>query len=127
MKFLHPLLAFALLLAACGAPSETASTAGESDAEAPAERTPTHSVDVSAEGLQHASIYEVNLRQYTEEGTFAAFAQHLPRLKELGVDILWFMPIYPIGEKERKGTLGSYYAVKDYKAVNPEHGTMEEF
>jgi glycosidase len=72
-------------------------------------------------------IYEVNVRQYTKEGTFAAFEQHLPRLKELGVDVLWFMPIHPISEKNRKGTLGSYYAVKDYKEVNPEFGTKEDF
>lgn len=72
-------------------------------------------------------IYEVNLRQYTEEGTFKAFEKHLPRLKELGVRILWFMPIHPIGEKNRKGTMGSYYAVKDYKAINPEHGTSDDF
>lgn len=64
----------------------------------------------------------------TEEGTFKAFQeQHLDRLADLGVEILWFMPIYPIGEENRKGTLGSYYAVKDYQAVNPEHGSMEDF
>lgn len=74
-----------------------------------------------------ATIYEVNIRQYTEEGTFEAFQEHLPRLKELGVDILWLMPIHPIGEKKRKGELGSYYSVKDYKAVNPEFGTDEDF
>lgn len=74
-----------------------------------------------------AVIYEVNTRQFTEEGTFNAFAQHLPRLKELGVDILWFMPIHPIGEENRKGTLGSYYSIKDYTAVNPEFGTLEDF
>ena len=74
-----------------------------------------------------AVVYEMNVRQYTPEGTFAAAEQQLPRLKELGVDVLWLMPIYPIGEKERKGTLGSYYAVKDYCAVNPEFGTMEDF
>ena len=73
------------------------------------------------------AIYEVNIRQYTEEGTIKAFEKHLPRLKELGADILWLMPIHPIGEKNRKGTLGSYYSVKDYKAVNPEFGTLEEF
>lgn len=73
------------------------------------------------------AIYEVNIRQYTEEGNFKAFEKHLPRLKELGADILWLMPIHPIGEKNRKGTLGSYYSVKDYKAVNPEFGTLEEF
>ncbi len=73
------------------------------------------------------AIYEVNVRQYTEEGNFKAFEKHLPSLKELGADILWLMPIHPIGEKNRKGTLGSYYSVKDYKAVNPEFGTLEEF
>ena len=72
-------------------------------------------------------IYEVNLRQYTKEGTFNAFEKHLSKLKELGVGILWFMPIHPIGEKNRKGTLGSYYSVKDYKDVNPEYGTLEDF
>lgn len=76
---------------------------------------------------RNAVIYEVNVRQYTKEGTFAAFEQHLPRLKELGVDVLWFMPIHPISEKNRKGTLGSYYAVKNYKEVNPEFGTKEDF
>ncbi len=72
-------------------------------------------------------IYEVNLRQYTEEGTFKAFEKYLPQLKEMGVGILWFMPINPIGEKNRKGSLGSYYSIKDYKAVNPEHGTSDDF
>ncbi|MBN1767319.1 MAG: alpha-amylase [Prolixibacteraceae bacterium] len=74
-----------------------------------------------------AVIYEVNVRQYTPEGTFEAFSEHLPRLKELGVEILWFMPIYPISEKNRKGTLGSYYAISDYTGVNPELGTFEDF
>ena len=72
-------------------------------------------------------VYEMNIRQYTPEGTFAAAQAQLPRLERLGVDIIWLMPIYPIGEKERKGTLGSYYAVRDYCAVNPEFGTMEDF
>ena len=74
-----------------------------------------------------AVIYEVNVRQYTPEGTFNAFAGHLPRLKELGVDVLWLMPIHPIGQLERKGSLGSYYAVRDYTAVNPEFGSMDDF
>lgn len=74
-----------------------------------------------------AVIYEVNIRQYTKEGTFNAFAAHLPRLKELGVDILWLMPVQPISQKNRKGSLGSYYAVKDYQKVNPEFGTMKDF
>jgi glycosidase len=76
---------------------------------------------------QQATIYEVNTRQYTDAGTFKAFEAHLPRLKELGVDILWFMPIYPIGVKNRKGTLGSYYSIRYYKAVNPEFGTLDDF
>ena len=74
-----------------------------------------------------STIYEVNIRQYTPEGTFNAFAEHLPRLKELGVDVLWLMPIHPISETNRKGTLGSYYAPKNYAEVNPEFGSIEDF
>ncbi|WP_242156918.1 alpha-amylase family glycosyl hydrolase [Aestuariivivens sediminis] len=77
--------------------------------------------------LHGSTIYEVNIRQFTPEGTFNAFSEHLPRLKELGVDVLWLMPIHPISEINRKGTLGSYYAPKDYTAVNPEFGTIEDF
>lgn len=76
---------------------------------------------------RNATIYEVNVRQSTPEGTFKAFEQQLPRLKDLGVDILWFMPIHPISELNRKGTLGSYYAVQNYKKVNPEFGTLADF
>lgn len=75
----------------------------------------------------NANIYEVNIRQYTPEGTFNAFAGHLPRLKEMGVDILWLMPIHPISVKNRKGSLGSYYAAQDYKAINPNFGTEADF
>jgi cyclomaltodextrinase / maltogenic alpha-amylase / neopullulanase len=75
----------------------------------------------------NANIYEVNIRQFTPEGTFNAFAAHLDRLQEMGVDILWFMPITPIGELNRKGSLGSYYSVKDYTGINPEFGTIEDF
>jgi len=74
-----------------------------------------------------AIMYEVNIRQYSEAGTFKAVQDDLPRLKALGVDILWLMPIHPIGEEKRKGSLGSYYAVKDYKAVNPKFGTQKDF
>lgn len=76
---------------------------------------------------RNAVIYEINVRQYTPEGTFAALQAHLPYLKELGVDILWIMPIHPISELNKKGELGSYYAVQDYKAVNPEFGTLQDF
>lgn len=87
----------------------------------------------SAQGAAHAPwsanavIYEVNTRQYTDSGTFSEFARHIPRLAELGVDILWFMPIHPISELNRKGELGSYYAVADYKGVNPEFGNLDDF
>lgn len=76
---------------------------------------------------RNAVIYEVNVRQYTSAGTFSAFEEHLSRLKEMGVGILWFMPIHPIGEAGRKGTLGSYYSVKDYYAINPEFGSIDDF
>ncbi len=78
------------------------------------------------EWVKDAVIYEVNIRQFTPEGTFRAFENHLPRLKELGVDILWLMPIHSIGEVNRKGTLGSYYAVKDYRSINSEFGDAED-
>ena len=74
-----------------------------------------------------ANLYEVNIRQYTPEGTFEAFRQHLPRLKKMGVDILWLMPIHPISVPERKGTLGSYYAVSDFRAINPLFGNHDDF
>lgn len=77
--------------------------------------------------IMQGNIYEVNTRQYTREGTFNAFATHLDRLKEMGVQTLWFMPVNPISKKDRKGTLGSYYAVADYKAVNPEYGTLDDW
>jgi glycosidase len=76
---------------------------------------------------KNANIYEVNLRQYTPEGTINAFMKQMPRLKEMDVDILWFMPVQPIGETNRKGELGSYYSVRDYHAISAEFGTMEDF
>ncbi len=74
-----------------------------------------------------SNIYEVNVRQYTPEGTFAAFAKHLPRLKDMGVEILWLMPVTPISQKERLGSLGSYYACSSYVTVNPEFGSLNDF
>jgi len=76
---------------------------------------------------KNAVIYEVNTRQFTPEGTFSSMQKHLPRLKELGVDILWFMPIHKIGVKDRKGELGSYYSIQDYKSINPEFGDLNDF
>jgi len=75
----------------------------------------------------NANIYEVNLRQFTPGGTIKEFEEQLPRLKEMGIDILWFMPIHPIGEKNRKGTFGSYYSVKDYYEIDPLYGSKEDF
>lgn len=84
------------------------------------------------EGVKHpdwsrdAVIYQVNTRQFTSEGTLKAAAREIPRLSALGVDIIWLMPVHPIGEKNRKGTLGSPYSIRDYRAVNPELGTFAD-
>jgi alpha-amylase len=75
----------------------------------------------------NTNIYEVNLRQYTKEGSFKAFSKELPRLKDMGVKTIWFMPITPIAQKNKKGVLGSYYAASDYISVNPEFGTLDDF
>jgi glycosidase len=77
--------------------------------------------------LQSAVIYEMNVRQITPSGTFDAARAELYRLRRLGVDIVWVMPIQPIGKAGRKGTLGSYYAISDYTGFNPEFGTREDF
>jgi glycosidase len=74
-----------------------------------------------------ATIYEINVRQYTPEGTFAALDRQLPRLDSLHADILWIMPVQPIGKKNRKGPLGSYYSISNYRAINPEFGTADDF
>ena len=79
------------------------------------------------EWARNQVVYEVNLRQYTPGGTISEFRQHLPRLKKLGAGILWFMPLQPIGIKNRKGTLGSYYSIRNYCQIDPAYGTMEEF
>jgi glycosidase len=78
------------------------------------------------EWSKNATIYQLNTRQFTAEGTFRAAEAHLTRLKELGVDIVWLMPIQKIGEEHRKGPLGSPYAVQDYLSVNPEFGTLDD-
>ncbi|HVS94208.1 MAG TPA: alpha-amylase family glycosyl hydrolase [Mucilaginibacter sp.] len=77
--------------------------------------------------IMQGNVYEVNVRQYTPQGTFNAFSKSLSRLKSMGVQTLWFMPINPISKVDRKGTLGSYYAVSNYTAINPEFGTMADF
>ncbi|MBW8359744.1 MAG: alpha amylase C-terminal domain-containing protein [Weeksellaceae bacterium] len=90
-------------------------------------QTKTKSMELPSEWKHTTNIYEVNIRQYTKEGTFRAFEPHLPRLKDMGVKTLWFMPITPIAQKNKKGTLGSQYATSDYTAINPEFGTMDDF
>jgi alpha-amylase len=74
-----------------------------------------------------ANIYEINLRQYTKEGTFAAFQKELPRLRDMGIDVLWFMPLTPISLEQRQGTLGSYYAANNYTQLNAEFGDAIDF
>ena len=76
---------------------------------------------------KQTNIYEVNLRQYTNEGTMRAFMAHLPRLKDMGVKTLWFMPITPISVLRRKGTMGSFYAASNYTEINPEFGNNDDF
>lgn len=118
-KFIAPLFLFAGLPAmlVCCKTSTSPSPAPVAEA---------HASAIPAWILQ-GNIYEVNVRQYSPEGTFNAFAKHLDRLKEMGVQTVWFMPINPISKVARKGSLGSYYAVSDYTAVNPEFGTMKDF
>ncbi len=79
-----------------------------------------------AEWTKAANIYEVNIRQYTKEGTLKAFVPHINRLKNMGVSIVWLMPIFPVGQVNRKGTLGSAYSIRDYKTVNPDYGTIDD-
>ncbi|HEY0956490.1 MAG TPA: alpha-amylase family glycosyl hydrolase [Roseateles sp.] len=108
------LLALAAALLACAAPADV--------------HQPRPYVHVQhPDWARNATIYQINTRQFTPEGTFKAAEAQLPRLQQLGVKILWLMPIHPIGDKHRKGSLGSPYAVKDYLAVNPEFGTLTEF
>jgi glycosidase len=114
------LLALPALVACGGAPR------GDAAADrSPASAAPVVSV-THPEWTRNAVIYEVNVRQYTPEGTFAALQRHLPRLDSLGVNILWLKPVQPIGVKNRKGRLGSYYSISDYTAINPEYGNAAD-
>ncbi|MBD2769489.1 alpha-amylase [Hymenobacter sp. BT664] len=112
-----------LVLGACQSGPKSADKAGAAAPTAP---------DASSFTVKHpawaasATLYQVNVRQYTPEGTFRAFEPHLPRLRAMGVGILWLMPIHPIGRTHRKGTLGSAYSVRDYRAVNPDLGTLTD-
>jgi glycosidase len=123
LRFFFPsLLALLSVLAGCqSGPPRLDATSTDCAPAAPAAFTIRH-----PGWADSASIYEVNIRQYTPEGTFRAFEKHLPRLDSMGVGILWLMPVQPIGQKNRKGTLGSQYSIQDYRAVNPEFGTMQD-
>ncbi|RZJ31726.1 MAG: alpha-amlyase, partial [Flavobacterium sp.] len=114
---IHVLLLLTLLFLGCNRKDEPADSPYQ----------PKEYVEIKhPEWSKNATIYEVNIRQFTPEGTFKAFESHLPRLKAMGIDIIWLMPINPIGVEKRKGKLGSYYSIKDYYGVNPEFGTMAD-
>lgn len=81
----------------------------------------------SADWVKDACIYSVYLRSASKEGTFAGLEKRIPELKDMGITVLWLLPIHPVGVKNRKGRLGSPYAVKDYYGINPEFGTMKDF
>jgi alpha-amylase len=116
MKSLFLFLFLTIIICSCEEKKET-------DPEVAAQKT---TIEHPA-WIKQGNIYEVNVRQYTPEGTFNAFSKHLDRLKEMGVQTVWFMPINPISKVGRKGTLGSYYAVADYKAINPEFGNIDDW
>ena len=125
--FLSIPLSSPLSLALCLLPAVAAADAPPPRAPHVVDHTPEPYVRiVHPEWTRDAAIYQINTRQFTPEGTFRAAQAQLPRLRALGVDILWLMPVHPIGAENRKGTLGSPYAVKDYLGVNPEFGTVED-
>ena len=139
MRTILAVFALATIFVACKTePKEVTTTSEES--------TKSQSSLINNQMLETAIIYEANIRQYSNEGTFDAFTKDIPQLKELGVKIIWLMPVFPISETKRKATggadskfvaefpeeerakyLGSYYAVSDFKKINPEFGTIEDF
>ncbi|TDN38399.1 hypothetical protein E4631_03130 [Hymenobacter sp. UV11] len=117
------LLAGSLLVGGC-APTDPAT---QPDVAIPASCRPPAPFTIQHPAwATNASLYQVNVRQYTPEGTFRAFEKHLPRLQKMGVGILWLMPVQPIGQEKRKGTLGSQYSLRDYRTVNPEFGSLAD-
>lgn len=128
MRLLTALLAASLVLSGCsGAPAQNAVEQTEEQMETLPAETASAEPRYQVEWAKDAVIYEVNVRQYTKEGTFNAFSEHLQTLKDMGINTLWFMPIHPISVTKRSGTLGSYYSITDYREVNPEFGTAEDF
>ena len=126
-------IAMVALVAACGAPVEMAEPVqpeAQTDSSTPVterpapDYTPRDLVVEHPDWARNAAIYQINTRQFTTEGTFEAARAELPRIAEMGIDIVWLMPVHPIGEVERKGSLGSPYSVQDFYGVNPEFGTL---
>ena len=115
IKNLLPLILFVFIISSCKNKNASIVT------------NDTATIDGHPSWIMQGNIYEVNVRQYTPEGTFKAFAKHLDRLKDMGVQTLWFMPINPISKADRKGSLGSYYAVSSYTDINPEYGNMDDW
>ncbi len=103
--------------------ASSASTANLGAASTSNQATAASAASTAPSWMKNAVIYQVNTRQYSAAGTFDAVTADLGRLQRLGVDILWLMPIHPIGEVNRKGSMGSPYSVADYKGVNPDLGT----
>ncbi len=125
MKKILSLFVLSSLMLACANPNADSTDKASNNSQVEAtENTATKSTLAWA---NNATIYEVNIRQYTEEGTINAFAEHLDRLQNLGVKVLWMMPVQPIGVKNRKGTEGSYYSISNYTEINPRFGTMDDF
>ncbi|MBD2704588.1 alpha-glucosidase C-terminal domain-containing protein [Spirosoma sp. BT702] len=121
MKKTHLAVVLSLLFlaTACRDKEKTKTEANSADS--------AHVAPPAPEWAKNATIYEINPRQFSPQGNFKAIETQLPRLKELGVDIIWFMPIYPISQLNKQGTLGNPYAVADYKTVNPDYGTLPDF
>lgn len=124
IKLFSAIAAASLFLTSCTNTADSHNTNADSSRK---DTTTVANVDGHPLWIMQGNIYEVNVRQYTPEGTFKAFAGHLQRLKDMGVQTLWFMPIQPVGKEGRKGALGSYYAISDYRSVNPEFGTLQDW
>ena len=118
MRFLSLWIVLLLALAGC---TDTDTL------DAPPPTSEPAAVVTPAEWVDEAVVYELYVRSFTPEGTFSAIIPRLGELQELGATVLWLMPIHPVGEERKKGELGSPYAIRDYKAVNPRFGTMEDF
>lgn len=122
MKDLFALIIVSILFTSCNSESQNSEENAEKSIEKTTDTQPIRHVEWS----KNASIYEANIRQFTPEGSIKAFEEKLPEIKDLGIKIIWLMPVQPIGMDNRKGGLGSYYSIQDYTAVNPEFGSMDD-